>query len=256
MEHIDLVSKFLNGPGVEIGAFTTPIPHIKPYYVDRFDTYANEKTLADYYGDACELPFYDSSLAYVVSSHVIEHTANPVAAFKEWYRVLGHEGIIYMVVPDRRLTFDHPRPLTPVSHMIEDYERNVTQVDGTHIDDFVYGVDWALFSPSVAKENVKREQDEMASVYRRAIASNNEINIHFHTFEPESMIELLSESSRLLAESNPIEILEVVSQFPSSNPNGFAIVARVHKPNQESIQLVTTNGSEERPIVREDARTF
>ena len=49
--------------------------------------------------------------------------------------VLG--GIIYMVVPDRRHTWDHARPLTPPEHMWEDYIAGTSQVDGTHINDFI-----------------------------------------------------------------------------------------------------------------------
>ena len=55
---------------MEIGAFTRPIPGIRPTYVDRFATYADQATLADYFGDACDLPYYDDSLDFVASSHV------------------------------------------------------------------------------------------------------------------------------------------------------------------------------------------
>lgn len=77
MNHSDVVPKYLTGLGVEIGAFKTPIPGVKPIYVDLFSHYAGEATLAEYYGDACSLPFYDSSLHYVATSHVLEHVANP-----------------------------------------------------------------------------------------------------------------------------------------------------------------------------------
>lgn len=105
MEHREFVSRYLTGLGVEIGAFTTPIPGIKPIYLDRFPEYAREKTLADYYGDACDLPFHDSSLNFVATSHVLEHVANPLAALVEWFRALRHDGIIYMVIPDFTKTF-------------------------------------------------------------------------------------------------------------------------------------------------------
>jgi len=35
-----------------------------------------------------ELPFKDSSLDYVLSSHVIEHFFNPIKALLEWNRVI------------------------------------------------------------------------------------------------------------------------------------------------------------------------
>jgi len=231
-----MVAKYLREPGVEIGAFLTPIPNIKPYYVDRFESYANQKTLADYFGDACALPFQDSSLNYVAASHVIEHVANPLAALKEWYRVLKSKGIIYMVVPDRRYTFDRPRPLTNVDHIIEDYHRGVTQVDGTHIDEFVFGVDWTLFSPATSPDKVEEEKRTMADAYRVDIANNREINIHFHTYEPESMVRLFEKGCAALKLAGKIKILEVLEKFPSNNPIGFLIVAQVRKPWIEQLK--------------------
>ena len=111
MTHEEKVARWI-GPGkigVEIGAFKSPIPGLapRPIYVDRFRDYAGARCLADYYGDATELPFRDNSLDYVVTSHVLEHVPNPVKALAEWYRVLRPGGIIYCLVPDRRYTWDH-----------------------------------------------------------------------------------------------------------------------------------------------------
>ena len=96
--HEAIAPGLLASPGVEIGAFKTPIPGITPIQVDLLAEFAREPTLAEYMGSAIDLPFEDSSLNYVASSHVIEHVANPLAAFQEWYRVLRHGGVIYMVV--------------------------------------------------------------------------------------------------------------------------------------------------------------
>jgi len=235
MEHQDIVKKYLKEPGVEIGAFKTPIPNIKPIYVDRFDIYANEKTLADCYGDCCDLPFKNTSLLYVATSHVIEHTANPLAALFEWYRVLRHDGIIYMTIPDRRKTFDRARPLTPVKHLIDDYRNGVTQVDGTHIEEFVLGVDWKEFSPATEPHLVEEEQNKLVEIYKTTVANQHEINIHFHTFEPSSMVELITKAPSILGVAGSFEILEVVEDFPSSNPNGFLIVVRVKKNKPERL---------------------
>lgn len=230
MEHSDFTSHYLREPGVEIGAFKTPIPGIKPTYVDRFAEYAGERTLADYYGDACELPFHDSSLHYVASSHVLEHVANPLAALKEWHRVLRPGAIIYTVVPDRRLTFDHLRPLTVPKHMLEDYHRGTTQSDGTHIDDFVFGVDWKKFSPTTPAGEEQASREQLATAYRAAVAAGLEINIHFHTFEIASLAALIALGNQHQVWAGEIEVIEQHPDFPSSNPNGFLLVARVRKP--------------------------
>lgn len=215
--------------GVEIGAFKTPIPGISPIYFDRFATYASEPTFADYYGDACELPLHESSVRFVASSHVLEHVANPLAALAEWFRVVRHGGIIYMVVPDRRYTFDHSRPLTKPAHMLSDHRNRVTQSDGTHIDDFVHGIDWGMFSPSTPRAQERAARDDLALLYRRSTEAGLEINIHFHTFESGSAVELVRMGNRENLWPGKIELVEVVEKFPGSSPNGFLVVARVCK---------------------------
>ncbi len=229
LEHADLVPDYLHGTGVEIGAFKTPIPGIRPIYVDRFTHYAGEPSGAEYFGDACQLPVRDASLDYVASSHLIEHTANPIAAFTEWCRVLKDKGIIYMVVPHRKLTFDHTRPLTTVEHMVEDFHRNIGQVDGTHIDDFTLGIDWTLFSPATPPERIAEERAKLAAEYRTNIDAGREINIHFHTFEPEQMKALI-EAANALPIGARIEVLRTEHLFSRSRPDGFLLIARVSKP--------------------------
>jgi SAM-dependent methyltransferase len=238
MEHLDLIPGLLRGKGVEIGAFKTPLPGITPVYLDRFAEYAGERTLADYYGDACSIPFADSSLDYVATSHVLEHVANPLAALREWYRALRHGGVVYLVVPDRRKTFDHPRALTSVEHMRDDFLRGTTQVDGTHIDDFAFGVEWALFSPHCPPAEAPAAREALAAGYRHAIAHGQEINIHFHTFEPTTGVALIEAGNEARLWPGRFVIEHVHEDFPASNPNGFLIVARVRKTVGERLRAL------------------
>ena len=251
MEHLDLVQKYLQGRGVEIGAFKSPIPGVSPIYVDMFETYANEPTLAEFYGDACQLPFHDSSLDYVATSHVIEHVANPLLAFKEWVRVLKHGGIIYMVVPDRRRIFDHPRLLTDPTHILDDYLALTTQSDSTHIDEFVYGVDWAQYSPSTNPKNVSAARDDLAKLYHGAVQNGGPINIHFHTFESSNIKQVISIGNERGVWNGSMVIDLVCEGFPDSCPNGFLVVAKVRKPLIERVHsLFSIKG------LKDNARRF
>jgi SAM-dependent methyltransferase len=216
--------------GVEIGAFKTPIPGIQPIYVDRFKEFATERCLADYWGDAATLPFHDHSLDYVVSSHVLEHTPNPVAALFEWARVARHGGMLYMVVPDRRHTFDHTRALTPPEHMMEDFARGTNVSDGTHISDYVDNLDWARWNPSATPDENAAKREELRQAYTAAVAAGQEINIHFHVFESSNLIALVQQMNASRRRTATLEIVEVAEGFPASCPNGFLLVARVHKP--------------------------
>jgi SAM-dependent methyltransferase len=245
--------------GVEIGAFKWPIPGIKPFYVDCFTSFGNQDVTADYYGHACFLPFRDNSLDYVVNSHVLEHVANPIAAFAEWYRVLRPGGIIYMVVPDRRFTFDRPRPLTAVEHMMEDYGRGTTPCDDTHIDDFVRGVDWSAFSPATPADQVPASQDQLARGMHEAVARGDQVNIHFHVFEPANVLDLINRLRSWPLRRFNWEVVDQSERFPTGADNGFFVAIRVQKTWRDFLAglwhrwLTRTNP---RHPVRPGAETF
>lgn len=237
--------------GCEIGAGGKPIPGLEPpaIQVDCFKSFGPDTCTADFYGHACALPFHDHALDYVLASHVLEHVANPIAALAEWYRVVRPGGIIYLVVPNRLSAWDRLRELTPVEHFLDDHARGTTARDATHIDEFASQVDWSLFSPDTPTDDIPAKRAELARGLHETIARGEDINIHFHTFEPSNLRELLE----LLARPSPPggagspsrpefpsaipplrprfnwEILDLVDGFPTRSPNGILAVLRVHK---------------------------
>jgi SAM-dependent methyltransferase len=75
----------------------------------------------------------DGSYDFILSSHNLEHFANPVKALKEWRRVTRPGGGMVLVLPNYANTFDHRRPPTAVRHMLDDFERDVQEDDMTHV---------------------------------------------------------------------------------------------------------------------------
>jgi len=65
------------------------------------------------------LPVPDASTDFVVSSHVLEHFFDPIAALQEWYRVVRPGGFIFAVVPHKERTFDKDRPRTTLQELLE-----------------------------------------------------------------------------------------------------------------------------------------
>jgi SAM-dependent methyltransferase len=89
-----------------------------------------------YIADGNSLRFIeDKSLDFIISSHCLEHLANPIGALVEWKRIIRDNGLLILVIPDKERTFDHKRPVTPISHMIHDYERSTPESDMTHFDE-------------------------------------------------------------------------------------------------------------------------
>ena len=64
-----------------------------------------------------KLPVADASVDFVVSSHVLEHFADPIAALLEWYRVVRPGGYVYMIVPHVERTFDRGKPRTTLASL-------------------------------------------------------------------------------------------------------------------------------------------
>jgi SAM-dependent methyltransferase len=79
----------------------------------------------------------DESYDFLVSSHVIEHIANPIKALAEWKRVLRKDGILVVVAPDKRYTYDRYRPTTTFGHLVEDLENATQEDDRTHLDEII-----------------------------------------------------------------------------------------------------------------------
>src|SRR5438067_1124851 len=77
----------------------------------------------------------DGSFDFVLSSHMLEHTANPLKALREWRRILKPTGHLLLVLPDKERTFDHSRRVTAMGHLIQDLERDTPESDLRHVDD-------------------------------------------------------------------------------------------------------------------------
>ncbi len=76
-------------------------------------------------GDA--LPIPDSSVDFVVSSHVLEHFPDPIKVLAEWYRVVKPEGYVYMIVSHReRIVTDRDRQPTTLAELLGRHDGNLT----------------------------------------------------------------------------------------------------------------------------------
>ncbi len=77
----------------------------------------------------------DNSYDFVLSSHCLEHVANPLAALHEWRRIVRPGGFLILVLPDPRRSFDHARPVTTMDHLRADFTQRTGEDDRTHLDE-------------------------------------------------------------------------------------------------------------------------
>lgn len=91
-----------------------------------------------YIAEATDLSVFETaSYDFVLSSHTLEHSANPLKALYEWRRVLKPEGVLVLIVPHKDGNFDHRRPVTPLAHLIDDFERGMGEDDLTHLPEIL-----------------------------------------------------------------------------------------------------------------------
>lgn len=122
----------------------------------------------------------DESYEFVLASHVLEHLANPLRALMEWKRILRLGGAVLVVVPHKAGTFDHRRPFSTFSHIEEDYRRNVTEADLTHLPEVLELHDLAL-DPGAGMMEQFRERCLMNASVRA---------MHHHVFSPDLLVHM------------------------------------------------------------------
>jgi ubiquinone/menaquinone biosynthesis C-methylase UbiE len=131
-----LADSFIRGQGIEIGALHMPlrVPRsAQVRYVDRFSAAdlrlhypeLNDKEIVnvDIITDGERLDaIADATQDFVIANHFIEHCQNPIGAVLNMFRVLKPGGVLYLAIPDKRNSFDADRPVTPLAHLMRDYE--------------------------------------------------------------------------------------------------------------------------------------
>lgn len=179
-------------------------------------TFCYDKTRApgrQYVGEATDLSeipgeHYD----FLLSSHVIEHSANSIKALLEWMRVVKEDGILVLLTPHKDGTFDHRRPVTPLAHLIDDYDQGMTEADLSHL-------------PEILKlHDLSKDPGAGDPIHFRKRSENNLANrcLHHHVFDTKRVVELLNHLN--------LQVLAVEAM----RPNHIITVARKLPPKQRA----------------------
>lgn len=139
---------------------------------------AGQQYLAETTG-LVELP--SGAYDFVLSSHMLEHTANPILALSEWKRLLTDDGTLVLLLPDKRYTFDHRRPVTTMAHLIADFNAGMTEDDLTHLPEIL------------ALHDLERDPDagDMEAFRSRSMRNAENRCLHHHVFDARLAHELV-----------------------------------------------------------------
>ena len=189
------MAAWLSGEGIEIGALHHPLAvpaRAKVTYVDRL----SEPGLREHYpelagetfapvevvGSAEDLSaFSDGCLDFVIANHLLEHLEYPVRGLLEFQRVLRPGGIVYMALPDMRLTFDRDRDPTSVEHLLEEHR------DGATVNRREHYLDWST--------HVEGKRGADAEAHAEQLMERG-YSIHFHAWRADSFLDFFVAARR------------------------------------------------------------
>ena len=174
---------------------------------------AENKTIAE--AVAMDAPF-----DYVIASHVIEPIPDPVGWMAEVASVLRPGGILSLVIPDKRYSFDINRSLTDISDLVDANLRSLRQPSYRQAYDFYAraiagmvdtesvwaGVDYSTTLP----QDLDNPDVAALEACRRMKTSDEFVDVHCHVFTPDSFLDLFA----LLARLDLVDF-EVASFFPT-----------------------------------------
>ncbi|MGB8481137.1 MAG: methyltransferase domain-containing protein [Acidobacteriaceae bacterium] len=133
--------------------------------------------------EGTELPVKDQAYDCLISSHSLEHIANPIKALLEWRRVIREGGFLLLVLPNREFTFDWRRPVTSMDHLRQDFEHDTPETDLFHLDEILALHDLSRDLPAGTPEQ-----------FRERCLKNAEFRaIHHHVFDAERAAQLVKE---------------------------------------------------------------
>lgn len=191
-----LGARHLRGEGLELGALHNPFPlprGASARYVDRLTT----PQLREEYPELAGLPLVEvdvvddgetlatiaeQSVDFVVASHFLEHTEDPIGALRAQLRVVRPGGVVLLALPDRRRTFDRHRAGTPLSHLLADHEQGPERSRAEHYHEWARLVDLPL-------GNVSAEDVDAHAAALQA----RRYSIHFHCWTGDELLAQLRE---------------------------------------------------------------
>jgi SAM-dependent methyltransferase len=126
------ILKSVDGINMKKLDFDWPWPYLqKEYY------YYGERKGTQFEGDASDIDKLNIDKKYdiIITSHLIEHIANPIKALKSWKKLLKDDGHILSILPNKNEFWDKVREYTTIDHMIEDYKNDIGEDDMTHYEE-------------------------------------------------------------------------------------------------------------------------
>jgi SAM-dependent methyltransferase len=144
--------------------------------------YLKNKLMTQYISEATDIGFAsEGKYDFVISSNCLEHIANPLKAIQEWTRVIKKAGLILIVVPNKDYCFDHKRDETKLSHLIDDFEKDIGEDDLTHLNEIL----------GLHDLKMERDAQDLANFIKRSKDNIRYRALHHHVFSLDVLKEMV-----------------------------------------------------------------
>jgi predicted SAM-dependent methyltransferase len=210
------------GLGLEIGPSHNPVaPKSEGFNVHILDVESQEGLRAKYQGHGVNLDNIEpvdfvwdgrpitelvgkaNCYDFIIASHVIEHVPDFITFLQECEKLLAENGILSLVVPDKRYCFDYFSPLTTTGNIVDAWKEKRTRPTPGQI--FDYFANSAKRGESIAWANdgsggatrLSHEFDEAKAYYQKTLNSEEYIDVHCWRFIPNSFELIISDLSKL-----------------------------------------------------------
>lgn len=138
---------------------------------------------------------------FVLSSHCLEHIANPFKAILEWLRVLRDGGFLLMLVPHKEGTSDHQRPVTSLEHLIDDFEQGITEADLSHLPEIL---ELQAFELELANM-------DLDSFRYRALKNYENRCLHHHVFDTDLVVQIMDQFKLQILDVQPCSPVNIIT---------------------------------------------
>lgn len=199
-----------NGHGIEIGPSYNPIaPKKKGYKVHIIDHLNREKLIAKFKDfhvnldnieevdfvwrgeNYSELTGKNKYYDWIVASHVIEHTPDLIGFLNDCDTILKDNGVISLAIPDKRYCFDHYRPITGLSKIIDShFQKDSIHTPGTIVEFVLNAVSKAgciaWDSSTIGEYKLDHSLENALEEMKSVLSEKAYVDVHAWCFVPHS----------------------------------------------------------------------
>jgi len=199
-----------NGVGLEIGPCHDPIaPKAEGFdvqVVDHLDAAGLREKYADHPVDLSRIEEVDfvwggeplpdlvggrACYDWIIASHVFEHLPDPVSFLVGCEQVLRPDGVVSLIIPDKRNCYDRFRPVTTTGAVLDAYvRRQVRPSPGNVFDEAANAVqregNIGWMPGDTRTLSFVHSPEQAPERWRQALETTEYVDVHLWQFVPES----------------------------------------------------------------------